>query len=58
MQCVLVSGDNWHAKHHAEVLIMNRDADGPRRSGPMTMTSPNTIVLVDSGNNYPRVRKV
>ena len=32
-QSVLVSGDNWHAKHHAEVLIMNRDADGPGGAG-------------------------
>jgi hypothetical protein len=28
-----VSGDNMHGKHHAEVLIMNRDADGPGGSG-------------------------
>jgi len=32
-QSVLVSGDNWRAKHHAEVLIMNRDADGPGGAG-------------------------
>jgi hypothetical protein len=32
-QSVLVSGDNWHGKHHAEVLIMNRDADGPGGAG-------------------------
>lgn len=32
-QSVLVSGDNAHGKHHAEVLIMNRDADGPGGAG-------------------------
>lgn len=32
-QAVVVSGENWHGKHHAEVLIMNRDADGPGGSG-------------------------
>jgi hypothetical protein len=32
-QSVLVSGDNMHAKHHCEVLIMNRDADGPGGAG-------------------------
>lgn len=26
---VLVTGENTHNAHHAEVLIMNRDADGP-----------------------------
>lgn len=30
---VLVAGDNMHGKHHAEVLIMTRDADGPGWSG-------------------------
>ncbi len=30
---VLVSRDGWHTKHHAEVLIMNRDAEGPGGSG-------------------------
>lgn len=30
---VLVTGDNMHGKHHAEVLIMTRDADGPGGSG-------------------------
>jgi hypothetical protein len=30
---VTVSGDSMHGKHHAEVLIMNRDADGPGGSG-------------------------
>ena len=30
---VLVSGDNARGNHHAEVLIMNRDADGPGGSG-------------------------
>ena len=30
---VLISGDNMHGKHHAEVLIMNRDADGPGGAG-------------------------
>ena len=32
-QSVLVSGDNMHGKHHCEVLIMNRDADGPGGAG-------------------------
>jgi hypothetical protein len=32
-QSVPVSGDNTHAKHHCEVLIMNRDADGPGGAG-------------------------
>ena len=32
-QSVVVSGDNMHAKHHCEVLIMNRDADGPGGAG-------------------------
>lgn len=32
-QSVLVSSDNARGKHHAEVLIMNRDADGPGGSG-------------------------
>lgn len=32
-QSVLVSGDNVHGKHHCEVLIMNRDADGPGGAG-------------------------
>ena len=30
---VLISGDNMHAKHHAEVLIMKRDPDGPGGAG-------------------------
>ena len=30
---VQVTGDNGRGKHHAEVLIMNRDADGPGGSG-------------------------
>jgi hypothetical protein len=30
---VTVSGEDMHGKHHAEVLIMNRDADGPGGSG-------------------------
>jgi len=30
---VLVTGENMHGKHHAEVLIMNRDAEGPGGSG-------------------------
>ena len=32
-QSVLVSGDNTHAKHHCEVLIMNREEDGPGGAG-------------------------
>ena len=32
-QSVLVSGDNMRAKHHCEVLIMNRNADGPGGEG-------------------------
>ena len=32
-QSVLVSGDHGHGRHHCEVLIMNRDADGPGASG-------------------------
>ena len=32
-QSVLISGDNARGKHHAEVLIMNRDANGPGGSG-------------------------
>ncbi len=32
-QSVLVSGDNMHGKHHCEVLIMNREADGPGGAG-------------------------
>jgi hypothetical protein len=32
-QSVVVSGDNMHGKHHCEVLIMNRDADGPGGAG-------------------------
>ena len=32
-QSVLVSGENAHGKHHCEVLIMSRDADGPGGSG-------------------------
>ena len=32
-QTVLISGDNAHAKHHAEVLIMKRDPDGPGGAG-------------------------
>lgn len=30
---VLISGENMHGKHHAEVLIMKRDADGPGGAG-------------------------
>ena len=30
---VLISGDNMHGKHHAEVLIMKRDPDGPGGAG-------------------------
>jgi hypothetical protein len=30
---VVISGKNWHGRHHAEVLIMNRDADGPGGAG-------------------------
>jgi len=30
---VLISGDNMHGKHHAEVLIMKKDADGPGGAG-------------------------
>jgi len=30
---VQVSGENMHGKHHAEVLIMMRDADGPGGAG-------------------------
>ena len=30
---VLVSAENMHGKHHAEVLIMNRDADGSGGAG-------------------------
>jgi hypothetical protein len=26
---IVVSGENVHGQHHAEVLVMNRDADGP-----------------------------
>lgn len=32
-QSVVVSGENVHGKHHCEVLIMNRDADGPGGAG-------------------------
>jgi hypothetical protein len=32
-QSVVVSGENMHGKHHCEVLIMNRDADGPGGAG-------------------------
>jgi hypothetical protein len=32
-QTVLVSGDNMHGKHHAEVLTMKRDPDGPGGAG-------------------------
>ena len=32
-QSVLVSGENAHGKHHCEVLIMSRDADGPGGAG-------------------------
>ena len=32
-QTVLISGDNMRGKHHAEVLIMNRDLDGPGGAG-------------------------
>jgi hypothetical protein len=30
---VTVSGDHMHGKHHAEILIMNRNADGPGGEG-------------------------
>ncbi|MFZ0530544.1 MAG: hypothetical protein WAL91_08420 [Propionicimonas sp.] len=30
---VLISGENMRGKHHAEVLIMKRDADGPGGAG-------------------------
>ena len=33
MQTALISGDNMHGKHHAEVLIMKRDPDGPGGAG-------------------------
>lgn len=33
MQVALVSGDNMRDKHHCEVLIMNRNADGPGGEG-------------------------
>jgi hypothetical protein len=32
-QSVLISGDHMRAKHHAEVLIMKRDPDGPGGAG-------------------------
>jgi hypothetical protein len=32
-QSVLVSGEKTHGKHHCEILIMNRDADGPGGAG-------------------------
>lgn len=32
-EAALVSGENSRGKHHAEVLIMTRDADGPGGSG-------------------------
>jgi hypothetical protein len=32
-QAVVISGDHMHGKHHAEVLIMKRDPDGPGGSG-------------------------
>jgi len=32
-QTVLITGDSMHAKHHAEVLIMKRDPDGPGGAG-------------------------
>lgn len=32
-QSVVVSGDNMHGKHHCEVLIMNRAAEGPGGAG-------------------------
>jgi hypothetical protein len=32
-QTVLISGDHMHGKHHAEVLIMSRDAEGPGGAG-------------------------
>jgi hypothetical protein len=32
-QSVVISGEDWHGKHHAEVLIMNRAADGPGGAG-------------------------
>lgn len=32
-QSVVVSGEAMHGAHHAEVLVMNRDADGPGGSG-------------------------
>jgi hypothetical protein len=33
VQAVVVSGEHMRAMHHAEVLIMNRDPDGPGGSG-------------------------
>ena len=33
VQAVDVSGDHMRGMHHAEILIMNRDADGPGGSG-------------------------
>jgi hypothetical protein len=30
---VVVSGEKWHGRHHAEVLIMTKDPDGPGGSG-------------------------
>ncbi|MBG6225314.1 hypothetical protein IWX63_001886 [Arthrobacter sp. CAN_A2] len=32
-QAVIVSGDHGHGKHHAEVLIMSRDPEGPGGAG-------------------------
>jgi hypothetical protein len=32
-QTVVISGDRMHGKHHAEVLIMSRDAEGPGGAG-------------------------
>ncbi|WP_052273976.1 hypothetical protein [Arthrobacter sp. L77] len=32
-QSVLISGDHGHGRHHAEVLIMSRDAEGPGGAG-------------------------
>jgi len=42
-QTVLVSGDNMHGKHHAEVLTMKRDPDGPGGAGNYY----NSLGLVD-----------
>jgi len=32
-QTAVISGDHMHGKHHAEVLIMKRDAEGPGGAG-------------------------